>query len=57
MNACICASLLLVKWVAIGFTAGAACTFVHLVGDVGSLLGRERKPSQFREGAHRTNTS
>ena len=61
MNACICASLLLVKWVALGctFATGATCTFAHLLvlGDVGSVVGRERKPSQFREGALRRNTS
>ena len=57
MNACICASLLLVKWVALGCARGATCTLVHLLGDVGSVVGRERKPSQFREGALRRNTS
>ena len=56
MNASICASLLLVKWVTLGCAAGANCTFVHL-GDVGSVVGRERKPSQFREGALRRITS
>ena len=54
LNAYICASV--VKRVALGCATGATCTFVHL-GDVGSVVGRERKPSQFREGALRRITS
>ena len=54
LNACIYASV--VKRVALVCATGATCTFVHLA-DVGSVVGRERKPSQFREGALRRNTS